>query len=91
MANETKNKTPDYTLRAQKNYRQKHDYMNLAFDKGEPDAFRSVGITAAVMRDLIRAEYNRRINGGEVEETPVSAPATNDTDNNSSDDIPFFD
>lgn len=53
-------KTPDYTLRAAKNYRDKHDFMHITFEKGEPDLFRSVGITPAVVRELVRAEFERR-------------------------------
>ena len=54
-------KTPEYTRRAAKSYRDKHSYMNLTFDKGEPDLFREVGITPTVIRELVREEYKRRI------------------------------
>ena len=60
MMAEREYKTPSYTRRANKNYRDKHDYMNITFDKGEPDLFRSVGLTAAVIRDMVRAEFERR-------------------------------
>ena len=54
-------KTPEYTRRAQKNYRERHSYMNIGFDKGEPDLFREVGIDATVIREVIRAEYQKRL------------------------------
>jgi hypothetical protein len=63
-------KTADYTRRASKNYRDKHDYMNITLEKGEADKFRSVGINPSVIRELIRAEYKRRT--GETEEATNS-------------------
>lgn len=53
-------KTADYTRRASKNYRDNHSYMNITFDKGEPDLFRAVGITPTVIRELVREEYRKR-------------------------------
>ena len=54
-------KTPEYTRRASKNYRERHSYMNIVFDKGEPDLFREVGLDTATIREMIRAEYQKRL------------------------------
>ena len=53
-------KTADYTRRASKNYRDKHSYWNITFDRGEVDLMREAGITTDMIRDMVRAEYERR-------------------------------
>ena len=53
-------KTPDYTRRAVKNYRDKHDFLNITLDKGEIEQFKSVGMDVSTIRDLIRDEYKKR-------------------------------
>jgi len=60
-----KMKTPDYTRRAAKSYRDRHSFMNITFDNGEPDKFREVGITPTVIRELVREEYKRRLSEGQ--------------------------
>lgn len=54
-------KTPEYTRRASKNYQDKHSRLNITFEKGEPDLFREVGLDTATIRELIRAEYQKRL------------------------------
>ena len=60
-------KTASYTLKANNDYRSKHDFLNLTLDKGEKEKFLSVGIDNKTIVSLARAEYKRRT-------APGSAP-----------------
>lgn len=54
-------KTASYTLRANDNYRAKHDFLNITLDKGEKEKLLAVGMDNKEIVRLIRAEYERRI------------------------------
>ena len=54
-------KTPEYTRRASKSYRDKHSYWNITFDRGEVDLMREAGITTEMIRDMVRTEYQKRL------------------------------
>lgn len=95
MAARSQGKTKEYTLRANDNYRAKHDFLNITLDKGEKEKFYAVGLDNKAITALARAEYQRRI--GEVPEPDTKN--VQDTENKNpmpkpqseiQEDIPFF-
>ena len=65
-------KTASYTLKANNDYRSKHDFLNLTLDKGEKEKFLSVGIDNKTIVSLARDEYERRKSEADQNSKPDS-------------------
>ena len=65
-------KTKDYQLRAANNYKNKHDRIQITLDLGERKRWNAVGLDVSTIRELIRAEYKRRIGATDI--LPQSEP-----------------
>lgn len=66
--------TKEYQLRAANNYKDKHDRIQITLDLGEKKRLAAVGLDVSTIRELIRAEYKRRIGATDI--LPQSEPET---------------
>ena len=57
-------KIPEYTKRAIDNYRKKHYFMQLRFDRDIKERLELAGLTAAEVAVLVLDELERRENSG---------------------------
>lgn len=64
--------TKEYQLRAANNYKDKHDRIQITLDLGEKKRLAAVGLDVSTIRELIRAEYKRRIGATDI--TPQQEP-----------------
>lgn len=99
MAEKKELVTRDYTRKAAKAYRDRHDMLSLTLDNGERERFRSVGLDNKTIIEILRAEYEKRTGESsrtqntETTNNPMPKPTEPEQkpETEKKDDIPFFD